>query len=219
MAESTQEPIITERLILRKLQPSDADAVFNMMLTRPTMQYTSNHPYPAPNQFTYKLTQNNSTRAPLTEPHQASTYLSERISGPQMYNFGVCLKPSPNTPETLVGILGSVSFPEIGYRFCPVHGGKGYATEALLAFTPALFAAMPEEYKFAVAHVDVENVSSLRLLERCGWTKGEVEERAYTSALLGVRDSVCYRIAREGHRLEDVLGKEEDEGPPVPDLQ
>jgi len=44
MAEATQDPIITERLILRKLQPSDADAVFNMMLTPATMQYTCNIP-------------------------------------------------------------------------------------------------------------------------------------------------------------------------------
>ncbi|THZ04295.1 acyl-CoA N-acyltransferase [Aureobasidium pullulans] len=134
MSEATQDPIITERLILRKLQPSDADAVFNMMLTPATMQYT--------------------TRAPLTELHQASTYLSER-SGPSM--FGVCLKPTSSTPETLIGLLGSVTFPEIGYRFSPSHAGKGYATEALLAFTPALFKMMPAEQKFAVARVDVEN--------------------------------------------------------------
>ncbi|CAD0043355.1 unnamed protein product, partial [Aureobasidium pullulans] len=101
MSEATQDPIITERLILRKLQPSDADAVFNMMLTPATMQYT--------------------------------------------------------TPETLIGILGSVTFPEIGYRFSPSHAGRGYATEALLAFTPALFKMMPAEQKFAVARVDVEN--------------------------------------------------------------
>ncbi|CAD0030429.1 unnamed protein product, partial [Aureobasidium pullulans] len=99
MAEATQDPIITERLILRKLRPSDADAVFDMMRTTATMQYTM----------------------------------------------------------------------------------------------------MPEEHQFAIARVDVENVSSLKLLERCGWTRGEVEERAYTSALLGVRDDVCFRIAREGY--------------------
>ncbi|THZ83852.1 acyl-CoA N-acyltransferase [Aureobasidium pullulans] len=196
MTGATHEPIVTERLILRKLQPSDADAVFDMMRTPATMQYT--------------------TRAPLTELHQASTYLSER-SGPSM--FGVCLKPTSSTPETLIGLLGSVTFPEIGYRFSPSHAGRGYATEALLAFTPALFKMMPAEQKFAVARVDVENVSSLKLLERCGWTKGEVEERAYTSALLGVRDDVCFRIAREGYRLEDVLGQEEDDEPLVPDLQ
>jgi ribosomal-protein-alanine N-acetyltransferase len=102
--------------------------------------------------------------------------------------------------------------------FSPSYGGQGYATEALLAFTPALFARMPAEQTFAEAHVDIENVASLRLLERCGWQKGEVEKGDYTSPLLGLRDSVCYRIAREGCKLEDPKGKEEETAF-VPDLQ
>ncbi|CAD0083426.1 unnamed protein product, partial [Aureobasidium vineae] len=153
---------------------------------------------------------------PLTGVHQAVTYLSERTGGPNTYNFAVCLKDPTNT---VIGLLGSPSYPEIGYRFSPAHAGKGYATEALLAFTPALFAVMPVDQTFAEAHVDTENVPSLKLLERCGWQRwGGVEERAYTSPLLGLRDSVCYRIAREGHRLDDLVNKEEEEAF-VPDLQ
>jgi ribosomal-protein-alanine N-acetyltransferase len=40
MAESTQEPIITERLLLRQIQPSDAEAVFAFMSLPSVMQYT-----------------------------------------------------------------------------------------------------------------------------------------------------------------------------------
>jgi len=152
---------------------------------------------------------------PLTEVHQATTYLSERTSGPSIYNFSVCLKDSANT---VIGLLGSPSYPEIGYLFSPTYAGKGYATEALLAFTPALFAAMPKEQTYAEAHVDTENVASIKLLERCGWQRGEVEERAYTSPLLGMRDSVCYKIAREGCSLVDMKNKGEDSAF-VPDLQ
>ncbi|KAI4716655.1 acyl-CoA N-acyltransferase [Aureobasidium sp. EXF-10727] len=196
MVSSTQEPIVTERLILRQIRPSDSDAVFAFMSLASVMRYTS--------------------RAPLTQVHQATTYLSERTEGPNIYNFAVCLKDPTNT---VIGLLGSPSYPEIGYLFSPAHAGKGYATEALLAFTPALFAVMPMEQTFAEAHVDPENVASLKLLERCGWQRwGGVEERAYTSPLLGLRDSVCYRIAREGYGLEDLTGKEEEEAF-VPDLQ
>lgn len=128
----------------------------------------------------------------------------------------MCLKDPANT---VIGLLGSPSYPEIGYLFSPTYAGKGYATEALLAFTPALFAVMPVEQTFAEAHVDTENVASIKLLERCGWQRwGEVEERAYTSPLLGLRDSVCYRIAREGYKLEDLVNKEEEEAF-VPDLR
>lgn len=144
-----------------------------------------------------------------------TTYLAERTSGPNIYNFSVCLRNSTNT---VIGLLGSPSYPEIGYIFSPAYAGQGYATEALLAFTPALFAMMPVEQTFAEAHVDTENVASLKLLERCGWQRGEVEERAYTSPLLGLRDSVCYRIAREGHGLEDLMDKEEEQ-PMIPDLR
>lgn len=151
----------------------------------------------------------------MTEVHQATTYLAERASGPSIYNFAVCLKDSTNT---VIGLLGSPSYPEIGYLFSPVYGGKGYATEALLAFTPALFAMMPVEQTYAEAHVDIENVASIKLLERCGWQKGEVTEKDYTSPLLGLRDSVCYRIAREGCVLEKLVSKEEEKAF-VPDLQ
>ncbi|KAI4730484.1 acyl-CoA N-acyltransferase [Aureobasidium sp. EXF-10728] len=196
MVSSTQEPIVTERLILRQIQPSDSDAVFAFMSLASVMRYTS--------------------RAPLTQVHQATTYLSERTEGPNIYNFAVCLKDPTNT---VIGLLGSPSYPEIGYLFSPAHAGKGYATEALLAFTPALFTVMPIEQIFAEAHVDPENVASLKLLERCGWQRsGKVEERAYTSPLLGLRDSVCYRIAREGYSLEDLVDKEEEETF-VPDLR
>ena len=161
------------------------------------------------------LTRGKSSRKPHTEVHQVTTYLAERTSGPNIYNFSVCLKDSTNT---VIGLLGSPSYPEIGYIFSPAYAGQGYATEALLAFTPALFAVMPVEQTFAEAHVDTENVASLKLLERCGWQRGEVEERAYTSPLLGLRDSVCYRIAREGYKLEDMVKKEGEEAF-VPDLQ
>ncbi|CAD0107853.1 unnamed protein product [Aureobasidium uvarum] len=115
MATFTQESIVTERLILRKIRPSDSEAVFGFMSLPSVMRYTS--------------------REPLTQVHQAITYLSERTEGSNIYNFAVCLKDPTNT---VIGLLGSPSYPEIGYLFSPTHAGKGYATEALLAFTPAL---------------------------------------------------------------------------------
>lgn len=205
----------------------------------------------------------------MTEHHQVETFLSSRASGPSIYNCAVLIRPSePEASDSgehndgqrvqdegrIIGILGSHTYPEVGYLFHPDHQGKGYATEALQAFVPQLFARMPspsislcptssgegevsapgdsEEllaFDFAQAHVDIGNIASQRLLERCGWSRAEVTPAAYTSPQLGVRDDVCFRIARPGMRLEDVMekikkteggseGEQEAEGAFVPDL-
>lgn len=82
-------------------------------------------------------------------------------------------------------------------------------------------AEVTEGYDFSRAFVDVGNVASQRLLERCGWTRGEVLERDYESPQLGIRDAVVFRIARPGMKLEDVMAVDGDvDGPPpVPDIQ
>lgn len=141
----------------------------------------------------------------------------------------------------MIGILGCAQWPDIGYRFHPGYARQGYATEALQAFLPSLFAVMPaccssssssfpsgtvdgvadagQGYDYAQAFCDVENVASIRLLERCGFTRGEVLEGDYESPLLGLRDAVRFRIARPGTRLKDATAVGGDEPPPVPDLQ
>lgn len=134
----------------------------------------------------------------------------------------------------MIGILGSSEFPTIGYLFSPGYRKQGYATEALKAFVPKFFEQLPssatsspedgsvQSIDYIQAHVDNENVDSMKLLERCGWTRCEVTKDDYTSAQLGIRDAVTYRIARPGLKLEDVVNAMkvvEDEGPPVPDLQ
>lgn len=154
-----------------------------------------------------------SSRLPFATLEQTSTYILDRMTG--SYNLAVTLAST----STVIGLLGSYQYPEIGYLFSPAHASKGYATEALQAFLPHLFAAMPEDQLFAEANVDTENNASIKLLERCGWRRwGGVERAAYESPLLGVRDSVCYRIARPGHSLED-LGEVDDGAGLVPDLQ
>ena len=116
--------------------------------------------------------------------------------------------------------------------FNPVFAKQGYATEALLAFMPRLFERMGHAENggaevggagcdYALANVDWENRDSIRLLERCGWTRGEFTEDAYTSPMLGLRSDFTYRIARPGLELGDVFKNIEDaeDQPFVPDLQ
>lgn len=164
--------------------------------------------------------------------------MTEKRGGSDSYNFAVVLPDESGGAEAkdgeevkgkVIGCLGSTTYPEIGYIFHPAYSGKGYATEAVQAFLPKLFEKMPsasssaagQGWDYALARVDVENERSIKLLERCGWTRGEITENEYTSAMLGLRDSVSYMIARPGMKLEDVLEaiRQREEGtPPVPDL-
>jgi ribosomal-protein-alanine N-acetyltransferase len=58
------------------------------------------------------------------------------------------------------------NFYEIGYRFIQKHWGKGYATEAGLAFVDYAFNEMKVENLYAYA--DAGNINSRRILEKLG---------------------------------------------------
>lgn len=58
------------------------------------------------------------------------------------------------------------NFYEIGYRFIQKHWGKGYATEAGLAFVDFAFNQIKAENLYAYA--DSGNVNSRRILEKIG---------------------------------------------------
>lgn len=184
----------------------------------------------------------------MTTPDQVSTFLSNRTSGPDIFNFAVVLPGTSNDDsnnnnnnrrDKIIGILGSHNFPKIGYIFHPGYSKRGYATEALSAFLPRFFSLLPsassatempnqedspvsQGYDLVIAHVDLENEPSSKLLERVGFERGEVTRGAYMNPNLGgARDDVTFRLARPGLRLEDVLRgiRDTEEGdPPVPDL-
>lgn len=113
----------------------------------------------------------------------------------------------------------------------PDYAGKGYATEALKALTPAFFARTPEASEGGTgvdaitAYIDTQNPGSRRVLEKCGYTRCEY----LTDQAIHVRnnphnhmvDSYVYRIARPGKTLEElglIAGQGEDE-PPEPPVQ
>jgi RimJ/RimL family protein N-acetyltransferase len=58
---------------------------------------------------------------------------------------------------------------EIGYSVCPEWRGHGYATEAVRALTEHAFAQAG--VKRILAHAYLANPASVRVLERCGYTR------------------------------------------------
>lgn len=110
--------------------------------------------------------------------------------------------------------------------------GRGYATEALrgwvegfwedVAFSSSSSALIGDSdegwgggWEFVEAHVDVENVRSMRVLEKTGFTRCEDLRD------LEGREEVVWRLARPGGRTLEELGLlngVQDE-PPVPPVQ
>lgn len=62
---------------------------------------------------------------------------------------------------------------EVGYGFVASARGRGYATEALEA---VLAHARAQGLRAVVAMTAVDNVASQRVLERCGFVRGETVE-------------------------------------------
>ncbi len=58
---------------------------------------------------------------------------------------------------------------EIGYHIAKSFTGKGYATEAVKAFLPAMAKKLNIKEVYGICLV--ENTASVRVLEKCGFTK------------------------------------------------
>ncbi|EMF12486.1 uncharacterized protein SEPMUDRAFT_149145 [Sphaerulina musiva SO2202] len=137
--------------------------------------------------------------------------------------------------ERVIGLVGSFHLPSCGYLLHPEFMRSGYATEALrgwvewfwedVAFScssstsSALIGDSDEGrgggWEFVEAHVDVENVRSMRVLEKTGFTRCEDLRD------LEGREEVVWRLARPGGRTLEELGLlngVQDE-PPVPPVQ
>lgn len=150
-----KKPIETERLILRELLDSDAELMFEM---------ESN-----PNVHTFV------GKKPLKHIDEVHEYI--RLIQQQYKDFGigrwaVVLKET----NEFIGWSGiklitepinnHQNFYEIGYRFIQKHWGKGYATEAGLAFVDLAFNEM--KVPFLYAYADSGNSDSRHILEKLG---------------------------------------------------
>lgn len=100
----------------------------------------------------------------------------------------------------VIGILGAVRAPEVGYMLNASYWGRGYATEALRGFMPLFFdhfsGGEHERYEYAVALTDPELVSSQKVLSKVGFRLHEKRENDFDNPVLGLRDTLEYRMSR-----------------------
>ena len=171
------------RLLLRRLELSDANAVF---------KYRSD---PA--------TQECQLWAPRSL-HEVEEFITKRIAfSPNIsgtwFQFAICLRASGE----VIGDCG-VRFPdddseqvEIGVTLSPSHQGSGFATEAMAAVIRYVFKTLHKHRVFA--SVDPGNLASIKLLERLGMRKEAHHRESLWFKGRWADDLVYALLAREWH--------------------
>ena len=134
----------TERLVLRRARPEDAEAMHRIMSDAVAMRYWSTPPH-----------------ADLDETARWIASMIE-VDSAASDDFIVTLGGS------VVGKLGAWRLPEIGFLIARNHWGQGIAGEAMTAFIGRRRLLGSTEL---TADVDPRNVASLRVLERHGFVE------------------------------------------------
>lgn len=151
-----KDPIETERLLLRELLLSDVDGMFELDSNPNVQRFVGNKP---------------------VKEIEESVAMIKHIQGQyEAYGTGRWAVILKETNEFLgwsgikfitTEINNHKDFYEIGYRFIEKHWGKGYATEAGIAFVNYAFEVIKAETLYAYA--DEGNKDSRKALEKLGF--------------------------------------------------
>jgi ribosomal-protein-alanine N-acetyltransferase len=94
---------------------------------------------------------------------------------------------------TVIGKAGGCRLPEIGFILHPDYWSQGYATEAMTALVPHIFAT--SDLPALTADVDPDNLASRAVLRKLGFVETHRAERTF--CLGGVwADSIYLELAR-----------------------
>jgi ribosomal-protein-alanine N-acetyltransferase len=145
----------TERLILREILPTDAPSLFEMESNPTVHQYLWNKPL-----------------KDISEVYSYIELIREQYIQNNIGRFVVVIKET----NEVIGWAGlkyntkivnnKVNFFDIGYRLNEKHWGKGYASEAAIAWLDYGFKTMKIEIMEAAAHT--ENIGSNKILQKIG---------------------------------------------------
>lgn len=164
----TPPPIASARLVLRAPRAEDLAALHRIMADPRAMAHWSTLPHP-----------DMATTAAWMRPmlDQAATGHDRVIERDGM----------------VIGKVGAHRLPDVGFILHPDHWGRGYATEAMGAILPFIWAT--SDVPALVADVDPLNPASLRVLDKLGFI--ETGRAARTFNLGGVwADSIYLRLDR-----------------------
>lgn len=158
----------TERLELRAIETSDAEALYQLCSHPDVMRYTGEEPLGS-----------------LEEAEKAiAEYPDFETVG--YGRWGCVLKGQ----QTIIGFCGLKYLPEfdavdLGYRFLPEHWGQGLATEACRVSLQFGFEVLGLNHIMAM--VLPENLASIRVLEKIGMQhEGKIDYEGLRPLLFGI---------------------------------
>ena len=137
--------IETERLLLRRFQLQDREALFESLSDEETLAF---EPYPP------------------VKPEEMESLLAARIASPEF--FAVEIKATGKVVGNVYLGIRDCDNAELGYVFNRRFWGKGYASEACGAAVGRAFQAGIHR---VYAECDPKNVRSWKLLERLGFRR------------------------------------------------
>ena len=150
-----KKPIETERLILRELELSDAEGMYELDSNPNVHLFVGNRPVKH-----------------IEESIEYIKFVQKQYKDHGTGRWAVVLKET----NEFIGWSGikfitdeinnHKNFYELGYRFIEKHWGKGYATEAGKAFVEYAFNEIKADAIYAYA--DAGNENSRRILEKLG---------------------------------------------------
>ena len=149
--------IETERLLLRELLPTDAEAMFELDSNPEVHTYLGNQPITTIEQACEVIA---NIQQQYRENGIGRWATIEKSTGNFMGWSGLkFIREYENN---------HIHFYDVGYRLMPKYWGKGYATEAAKAAIRHGFEKM--ELTEIIGSAKVDNVRSRRALEKCGLT-------------------------------------------------
>jgi [ribosomal protein S5]-alanine N-acetyltransferase len=146
------DEIRTERLVMRRARMEDSAAMHRIMSDPVAMRYWSTPPHT-------ELEQTERWIASMIQPdHEGSDDFIVTLDG------------------ELIGKFGAWKLPEFGFLLDPAHWGRGYASEAMVAFIEHRRGQGATEL---TADVDPRNLPSLRLLSKHGFVETGRAQRTW----------------------------------------
>lgn len=145
------EPLVTDRLLLRRSIPEDAEAIAAYRSDPEVHRYQG-----------WQRTDPESVRAEIEEmarrepgdPGWVQFSVIERSSGWLVGDVGLC------------GVAAEPGVVKVGYTIAPAFQGRGYGTEAMRALVSFAFDVLGAEV--VRAYADADNTASHRVAEKVG---------------------------------------------------
>ena len=168
----------TPRLLLRRVRPEDVDDLHAVLSNDAAMTYWSTGPH--------------------STTKDTRVWIASMMAGAPVKGDDFVIE----FEGSVIGKMGAWRLPDFGFILAPEYWGRGFASEALAAFLPHVF-ARPDVDRLT-ADVDPRNLASLKLLDRFGFIRIGYGRNTWQTHI-GACDSVYLELTAERARNIGVI--------------